>query len=68
MKINIIIIAIALSSMISYSSSLENCKCNQYFKSSNGGITFYGETSMGFCDGTISNPTPQIIVYKKECN
>jgi hypothetical protein len=68
MKIKIIISFIVLSTMISCSSSSENCKCNQYFKSSNGGITIYGEASMGFCDGTISNPTPQIIVYKKECN
>lgn len=54
--------------MISCSSSSENCKCNQYFTSSNGSTVLYGGASMGFCDGTLPNPTPKTISYQKECN
>lgn len=64
----IIIMALVLSTIVSCSNSLENCKCNEFFTSSNGNRVPYGEASMGFCDGTLANPTPKTISYQKECN
>ena len=67
LKISIIMI-IALSITSCSSNDQENCQCNQYLKSSNGTLTNYGTASMGFCDGSMSNPNPSITVYNKECN
>jgi len=68
MKLKIKIIMIAILSMTSCSEDQENCQCNQYLKSSNGTLINYGSASMGFCDGSMTNPNPTITVYKKECN
>ena len=63
------IVALILGTLIfnSCSKNVEDCKCNEYLKSTNGSLTFYGEANMEFCDGKLPNPTPQIVVYKKDC-
>jgi hypothetical protein len=68
MKIKIIGLILGVFIINSCSKNEEDCSCNEYLKSANGSLTLYGGASMGFCDGSIQNPTPKIIVYKKECN
>lgn len=67
MKQKLIIASILLSTMFSCTNNEENCKCNQYFTSSNGNTVLYGEANMGLCDGTIANPSPKTTTYQKEC-
>lgn len=68
MKTKIGIAVIVLTTIYSCSSDKEACRCTEYYKSSNGSLTLYGEANMSFCDGTVPNPTPKIVTYKKECN
>ncbi len=68
MKVKIIVLILGVFIINSCSINEGNCKCNEYLKSTNGNLTLYGVASMGFCDGTLPNPTPKIVVYKKECN
>lgn len=68
MKTKIIIAIVVFTTTISCSKNEEDCKCNQYLKSSNGTLTFYGESDMGLCNGTIANPSPQNTVYQIDCN
>lgn len=68
MKVKFIILTVGVFIINSCSKNEENCECNEYLISTNGGLTLYGGASMGFCDGTLPNPTPKIVTYKKECN
>ena len=68
MKSKFIVIFIFFSTIISCSNKEDTCKCNEYLKSSNGSLTLYGEASSSFCDGTLPNPSPQITIYKEDCN
>jgi hypothetical protein len=67
MKLKNISILILFTTIISCSTDEEDCKCNEYIKSSNGTLTLYGGASMALCDGTLPNPSPQLTAYKKEC-
>ena len=67
MKLKIISILILFTTIISCNTDEEDCKCNEYIKSSNGTLTLYGGASMDLCDGTLPNPSPQLTAYKKEC-
>ena len=67
MKLKIISILILFTTIISCNTDEEDCKCNEYIKSSNGTLTLYGGANMSFCDGTLPNPSPKLTVYKKEC-
>ncbi len=67
MKFKICTIIIVLS-MVSCSKDDENCQCKEYLKTTSGNLALYGSASMQFCDGTLPNPNPKTIVYKKECN
>lgn len=67
MRFKILPILLLLITIICCSKDEEDCKCNEYLKSSNGTLTLYGGANMSFCDGTIPNPSPKLTVYKKEC-
>ena len=66
-KMKTILILLILTTIISCSTEEEDCKCNEYIRSSNGTLTLYGGANMALCDGTVTNPSPQLTVYKKEC-
>lgn len=67
MKVKILTFFIGALFIISCSKEEESCECNQYLKSSNGSLTLFGGASMQFCDGTLANPNPNFMVYRKDC-
>lgn len=67
MKFKTISKLILFTTIVSCSAAEEDCKCNEYLKTTNGTLVLYGGTDMALCNGTVPNPSPKIIAYKKEC-